>query len=216
MKEQDLRKQFSNNLVYYRKACQMTQLELATLLNYSDKAVSKWERGESLPDVYTLTEIARVVGVTPNDLLSERIKAVKHPKDTLAKIIISALSVVLVWVVATIVFAILQFVLKEATFKNWLVFIYAIPISAILLIIFSAIWKNILFTFLSASVCLWSCALSTYLTISTYVTLNSMELFFIICIPIQVLFLLWYLFQYNKKKKKEKARKRFFVQKNEA
>ena len=49
MKEQELRKNFSNNLIYYRKASGMTQLELATLLNYSDKAVSKWERGESLP-----------------------------------------------------------------------------------------------------------------------------------------------------------------------
>ena len=210
MKEQELRKNFSNNLIYYRKASGMTQLELATLLNYSDKAVSKWERGESLPDVYTLTEIARVVGVTPNDLISERIRTVKHPKNIQAKIIISLISIGLVWVVATLAFVILNLTITGTTFKHWLVFIYAIPVSSIILIVFSSIWKNLLFNFLAVSTTLWTVMLSIYLTVITYIEDTSVWLIFLICVPLEVITALWFLFLYNKRRTKIKARKRFF------
>ena len=210
MKEQELRKNFSNNLIYYRKASGMTQLELATLLNYSDKAVSKWERGESLPDVYTLTEIARVVGVTPNDLISERIRTVKHPKNIQAKIIISLISIGLVWVVDTLAFVILNLTMTKTTFKHWLVFIYAIPVSSIILIVFSSIWKNLLFNFLAVSTTLWTVMLSIYLTIITYIEDTSVWLIFLICVPLEVITALWFLFLYNKRRTKIKARKRFF------
>ena len=210
MKEQELRRNFSNNLIYYRKASGMTQLELATLLNYSDKAVSKWERGESLPDVYTLTEIARIVGVTPNDLISERLKTVKHPKNIQAKIIISLISIGLVWVVATLAYVTLNLLLQNPTFRMWLVFIYAIPASSIILIVFSSIWKNLFFNFLAVSTTLWTTMLSIYLTITTYIKDTSVWLIFLICVPLQVICALWFLFLYNKRKAKMKARNRFF------
>ena len=54
----DLKPIFAENLAVLRKKKGWTQLELAERLNYSDKAVSKWERGESLPDVTILKQIA--------------------------------------------------------------------------------------------------------------------------------------------------------------
>ncbi|MBQ7218900.1 MAG: helix-turn-helix transcriptional regulator, partial [Ruminococcus sp.] len=42
----------------------MTQAQLGEELSYSDKSVSKWERGESIPDVYVLKHIADLSGVT--------------------------------------------------------------------------------------------------------------------------------------------------------
>ena len=54
----------AKNIVRLRQASGMTQAELAAKLNYSDKAVSKWERGESLPDVAVLAQIADLFQVS--------------------------------------------------------------------------------------------------------------------------------------------------------
>ena len=58
MDDEKLKKQIGANIASYRKRMQLTQAGLAEKLNYSDKAVSKWERGESAPDVQTLVQIA--------------------------------------------------------------------------------------------------------------------------------------------------------------
>ena len=55
----------------------MTQVDLATKLNYSDKAVSKWERGESIPDVEVLYQIGKIFNVTIDMLLSDSEMVVK-------------------------------------------------------------------------------------------------------------------------------------------
>ena len=62
--EQTLRRTTAKNIAAYRKAHKDTQLDLARKLNYSDKSVSKWERGEGLPDVYILAQIAQLYGPT--------------------------------------------------------------------------------------------------------------------------------------------------------
>ena len=54
----------AKNITNLRLANNMTQVELGERLNYSDKAVSKWERAESIPDVTVLVEIAKLFGVT--------------------------------------------------------------------------------------------------------------------------------------------------------
>ena len=68
----------AKNIADLRKAANMTQLDLASRLNYSDKAVSKWERGESLPDVATLKTIAEIFSVTVDYLLQE-----EHLQETI-------------------------------------------------------------------------------------------------------------------------------------
>ena len=71
--QQDL---LAKNLAYYRKASGLTQLELAEKFNYSDKSVSKWERGEGFPDVFVLKSLADFYGITIDDFYSEEHKAV--------------------------------------------------------------------------------------------------------------------------------------------
>lgn len=61
---------FAANLIKLRNAASMTQLELAERLNFSDKAVSKWERAESMPDVYTIKQLADLFQVSVDDLLT--------------------------------------------------------------------------------------------------------------------------------------------------
>ena len=57
----DVRGALAANLAELRKEENLTQAEFAAQFNYSDKAVSKWERGEGLPDVYILAQIAQTL-----------------------------------------------------------------------------------------------------------------------------------------------------------
>ena len=125
------------NITLYRKACGLTQLELAEKLNYSDKAVSKWERGESLPDLYVLHQIANMFGITLNDLVN----VVETPKPNVNKNdrkVVMLLSMGLTWLVAIVVFAALKIF---ETPMIWMPFIYAIPVTAIVSIVFCNIYK---------------------------------------------------------------------------
>ena len=61
----------AKNIADLRKAANMTQLDLASRLNYSDKAVSKWERGLSEPDIAQLGDLAAALGITLERLLGK-------------------------------------------------------------------------------------------------------------------------------------------------
>ena len=63
MNDEKLKQQIGTNIALYRKNAGLTQAGLAAKLNYSDKAISKWERGESVPDVITLLQLAEQIGV---------------------------------------------------------------------------------------------------------------------------------------------------------
>ena len=63
---------FSTNLRMLRKRKNMTQSDLAKNLNYSEKAISKWERGGSIPPIDTLFDIARILETTVDALFSSQ------------------------------------------------------------------------------------------------------------------------------------------------
>ena len=79
MFQEEFNKLVGENLAKYRKFNNYTQIALAEKINYSDKAVSKWEKGECLPDVYVLKQLADLYGVTVNDLITPN----KKPKASL-------------------------------------------------------------------------------------------------------------------------------------
>ena len=62
---------FASNLIRLRTAAGMTQAELGEQLNYSDKSISKWERGEAIPDAAVLKRMGEIFGVTIDYLLNE-------------------------------------------------------------------------------------------------------------------------------------------------
>lgn len=130
MNENELKAAFSKNLIHYRKALEMTQIQLAEKLNYSDKSVSKWERGESLPDLVIMTQLAGLFGVTLNDLVSDK-KPKNIRKPAMNRHLVSVMAAVSVWAVATGVYVFLGILLPDPG-KSWLTFIYAIPSSLIL------------------------------------------------------------------------------------
>ena len=71
MDDEKVKYRIGANIAAYRKQEGLTQAGLADKLNYSDKAVSKWERGESIPDVLTLMQMATLFGITVNDLVCD-------------------------------------------------------------------------------------------------------------------------------------------------
>jgi len=65
-----MNQKISQNIVKLRKEKNITQTELANEINYSDKVISKWERGESIPNVEALVALADYFGVTTDSLLN--------------------------------------------------------------------------------------------------------------------------------------------------
>jgi transcriptional regulator with XRE-family HTH domain len=67
----DIKLTIAKNISYLRQQAKLTQLELAQKIKYSDKSISKWERGESLPDIETLAKLAQIFDVQINAFLEE-------------------------------------------------------------------------------------------------------------------------------------------------
>ena len=197
MNELELMTIISENLVYYRKAHNLTQLQVAEKLNYSDKSVSKWERAEGLPDIYTLYLIAGLYGVSLNDLIRKK-KTIKT-KRIKPKVLITLIALGICWLVATIAFGVMGIFWPNFNLA-WLSFIYAIPVSMIVIIIFSEMWRNILFAFLALSVLIWSIPLSIYLSLQY----DNLWLLFICIIPLQIIVILWFILRHTLKKEKRR------------
>jgi len=195
-KENEFKDLVVENLIYYRKINNLTQLELAEKLNYSDKTISKWERGEGLPSIYVLHKIANLFGVTLNDFTNKRKVKIKH-KKTRSRALITLIAFVLCWLVATIVYVILELSLPDFN-KSWLAFIYAIPVSMIVLIVFTRIWRQFIYTFTSSSILIWSIPLAIYLSIDY----DKLWLLFISAIPLQILIIFFFTLRKDLKKQK--------------
>ena len=184
--EEKIRENFARNLSNYRKQAGLTQSELAEKLNYSDKSVSKWERGDGLPDLVNVAVIADLFGVTVNDLLSNKKKA--RPLLLRNKILVTMLSAGLVWLVATILFFIFTLILPDV-YSWWKLFIYAIPAMSIVLVVFCGIWWGRLASFLSVLLLIWS--IPTCFVIAF--NIPKMPLIFAVFGVVQIMAALWFL-----------------------
>ena len=181
--EATLRKTVAKNIAQYRKAHHDTQLDLATKLNYSDKSVSKWERGESLPDVYILSQSAELYGVSVSALIGE----IQPPKESKPHyhMFILLLSLALTMAVATLLFS--MFMICKVDYPAWMFFVYALPVCSIICIVFTSLWWGILWQGVSVSALIWTLGLSLYLSFE----LENVSLIFLVCAALQVLTLLW-------------------------
>ena len=199
----------AQNLSDLRKEKHLTQLQLAELLHYSDKAVSKWERGESLPDLAVMKQLADLYGITLDDFLltpSERqakaeMAAADEAPDTSEetaaaadrpavqkhnRLIIAAMAALLVWLIATLIFVILDTFVPQLRYGAFL-FLYAAPITAIVCLVFNSIWFNPRWNYVIISVLVWSVLGSIFLTFYQHHVWK----LFLIGIPAQLIILLW-------------------------
>ena len=208
------------NLLTLRKNKKLTQLELAEKFNYSDKSVSKWEKGESMPSVEVLCELAEFYGVTLDDLTKEReitttenqtpakkkekVKKEKTPRMFSTRLMVTLLSVGAVWLCATILFVLLKIF---GNINYYLTFMWAGVASLVVLIIFNSIWGRMRYLFPILSVLLWLLLASLQVQIYLPTKFNIWPIYFL-GIPLQVLIILWGALikkpkGYYKKKKEE-------------
>ena len=194
----------AKNLAYYRKASGLTQLELADKFNYSDKSVSKWERGEGFPDIFVLKSLADFYGITVDDFYQNEHKAVKVSQNKKRKqTYLKLLSIGINWLVTVLTFFLLNTLLSrfapDAPFESWLTFIYGTLTTGIILLVWEFIYHNRFLRMIAASIIIWTAALSLFLTFLVVMNLP-LPLLFIVAIPLEVLEIIWYLFRRNRKR----------------
>ncbi len=178
----------AKNLVDLRKSKRMTQQDLAEKINYSDKAVSRWEHAETLPDIETLCKICEIYGVRFEYLLQkEQAPRAKNPyiiqRSNGNKIAVSLTALVSVWLIATVVFVYSSVFMEE---NAWQVFIWAIPVSSMVCQFCNRLWGKKFLSYIFISVTMWTIILSIYVAL---ININAW-LLFIIGIPIQMIIIL--------------------------
>lgn len=185
----------AKNISKLRQAKGMTQGELAEKLNYSDKAVSKWERAESMPDISVLTEIADLFEVSLDYLVrtEESLKRYEAKEEKKEKVqynrgFITGVSVLLVWLIAFFAFVMIS-IISGTSIYNWLIFVYAVPLSMIVWLVFNTIWFSVRRNYLIVSILVWSLLLSIHLTL-LLLGINA-ALIYLLGIPGQVIIIMW-------------------------
>ena len=192
----------ADNLVYYRKAAGLTQLEVAEKFNYSDKSISKWERAEGMPDVLVLKALADFYDIRVDDFFKEEKTKIKMTRKS-RRWFIFGLSETLVWLVFGVFFSVFSIALPNV-FAWWLLFVYAAAASAILAVVWAGIYHKRLYQLIATSCIVWFTIASIYLT-ALMVTLPNpnpnLWLLFLIGAPLEILAVLWYFLRKNLKKK---------------
>ena len=207
MNNEELRSRVGANIARLRRERGLTQAELAERINYSDKAVSKWERSESLPDVLTLMTLAEELGTDLNTLtglpaapvsepepapqaetVPEPQKPVKKKRYTADRGVIQQLSSILVWVVALFLYMVLE---AFDVPRLWLLFVLAVPANAIVLLSLRSAWKLYGWNRILISIIMWGTLLFFYLVLLTVFGVNVWKI-----LPVgllgQIAIILWF------------------------
>lgn len=186
----------AKNLYTLRRARSLTQWELAEQLHYSDKSVSKWEHGDAVPDIEVIAALASFFGVTVDWLISEHEEGEKAAEKESAhgrgmtrnRYIVTLLSTLCVWLVATVVYVQLRI---WANINYWCAFVWAVPASCVVLIVFHALWARRRFSPVLTSVLVWSLLTGIYLQCLRY----NLWMFYLIGAPLQIGIILWACFR---------------------
>ena len=203
MEDEKLKNQIGINIAAHRKRAGLTQAGLAEKLNYSDKAVSKWERGESVPDILTLMAIAKKLSVTVNDLITDPNALPENGgkvEKTMGKVvekalkrkanknIILGLSSILVWFVALLIYVVLS---SAGISKSWLAFFYALPADCIVMLSLRSAWQDFRWNRFLISGIMWGILVSIFATLLVIWNINIWRIF-LLGIPGQAAILLWF------------------------
>lgn len=187
----NLKEIVSENIVSLRKRNNLTQAELGKKINYSDKAISRWENGEVLPDLETLQALSEIFDVPLSELLEERDE--KREKADLVKTeVLSQIFLVLeIWTIVCAVYAILK---VANGWDFWQIFLIGIPMSAVVLFFFN-IKKNSVMSFVYGTIFIWSFLTFVFIYLLEFVPWY----LFIIGAPIQGILIIRYLFKFKQR-----------------
>lgn len=202
---EDLKLVIAKNISHLRTSNGMTQLDLAESLHYSDKAVSKWERAESVPELSTLIAIADLFEVPLDCLVREWQDSKDAPVKTEAstsrktrnRAIITSMSILLVWFAAVFAYVLIDLISRSAR-VHWLAFIYAVPASMIIWLVFNSIWFNRRRNYLIISLLMWSTLAAIHITFLPFGI--NIFLLYALGIPGQIIIIMWSRLVFKSKK----------------
>lgn len=185
---ENVKETIARNLAELRHSRKMTQQELADKLNYSDKAVSRWEHAETLPDIETLCKICEIYGVRFEYLLQKEQPKKNNPyiikTDMPQRIITLCIAACSVWILAIVAYIYMNIIISR---NAWTLFIWAIPItSTVCQCCNKFLFGNRVFGCVLHSVTAWTMLLSLYLQLLAY----NIWMLFITGIPIQAVIIL--------------------------
>lgn len=192
----DFKLTVAQNITNLRTAKGITQAELGERLNYSDKSVSKWERGASLPDAYVLKQMSEIFGVTVDYLLTKHDDAAPLPIEAIHKYsrkVIVLIAFFSIWAAALLLFVIFWIL----SVILWQIFALALPVSILVVMILNAIWGKKLGNFLLISSLIWSVILAIFLC---FLPLCLWQIF-LLGVPAQIIVIL----AFNIKKRRKSA-----------
>jgi len=197
-KNENLKLIIAANLSDLRRKHNMTQLDLAEKLNYTDKAISKWERGESIPDVLVLKQIAGMFEVSVDYLLEkehqaplreEKVAESKRRQSIRARGFVTGMSILMVWMAAVVLFIVFE-TLSANQLSHWFVFACAVCVSLILWLVMNSIWFNRRRNYLIISMLMWSFLILLFLSV-WFLTNRILWLVFLLGLPGQAIIIMW-------------------------
>ena len=209
---EDIKPIIAKNITALRQKAKLTQIELAERLNYSDKAVSKWERGESIPDITVLKSIADMFAVPLDYLVREDHEEEKkqvqeecpQPEDVPDKKrnrkVITMLSILLVWFIATLNYVIFDIIGVDNNL-HYLAFAFAVPVSVLVWLVMNSVWFTQRTNYLIISLLMWTTIGCAVLTLF----LLDLKIWQPVLLGVlgQVIIITWSKLQYRKKDKEE-------------
>lgn len=192
---ENFKKTVAENIIKLRTASQMTQAQLGEKLSYSDKSISKWERGEGVPDAYVLKKMAELFNVSVDYILSEhsedeKVETIK-PRGY-RRSVISTITFISIWTLALFAFVVTWL----CSMPTWIIFVYTVPISLIVLLVLNSIWGIGKLNMFIISGIVWGVITSVYLT---FYEQNWWQLF-IVGVPAQIIIILSFYIKKNRKK----------------
>lgn len=206
MEKEKLYQTIAKNITSLRRNAKMTQLELADQLHYSDKTISKWERGEAIPDMENLIQIAELFNVTVNDIVYEQIDSrktsdINHDLFTWKHYFITLISICIPYLLLTIGLFVLGAYQKEIFIEYWLpILLYGVTLSFVVWLVFATLWWPSLWQQVTCSGIVWSLAVAIHLTFDDVMVL----LVYGIALVLQVAIIFWWLLRKSVGLKREK------------
>lgn len=206
---ENVKKIVSQNLIRLRKENSLTQAELAKLINYSDKAISRWETGEVVPDLETIYKLSEVFNVPVSAITEKQCEEekIEEPSPIVSRKILSQIFLTCeIWFILCVIFAYFKITRQM---NIWQMFVWGVPATALMLWFFNRKEKTNLLLFFYATVFVWSFITCVYLRL---IASNPWYMYFI-GLPVQGLLIVRYIFNYkqnlksirlSKKKDKEK------------
>lgn len=175
-----LREIIPQNIINLRKKMGLTQVGLAKKVNFSDKAVSRWENGEVLPDIETLEVLSKVFNVPISYLFEEHFETKIEQKVGLTKneLLMHILTILIIWTIFTIVF-----VYRQITYGDimWRLFVWAVPLTSCYMLYTNRKSKNKILSLIFRTIFCWSFLTCIYFEL---IELNAW-LIYIIGVPVQ-------------------------------